>query len=124
MTLRAKCIGPFRAEARIGSVSAHLAQAEDWPDNVNAHIVGFVSNMDEWMAACDVIVTKAGPGTIAEATTRALPVMLSSFLPGQEKAGHLGSARNAARRVRYGWYTCGTYGGSTLLLCPVIKNVV
>lgn len=60
-------------------------KAEDWPDNVNAHIVGFVSNMDEWMAACDVIVTKAGPGTIAEATTRALPVMLSSFLPGQEK---------------------------------------
>jgi len=60
-------------------------KATQWPDNVRAHIVGFVSNMDEWMAACDVIVTKAGPGTIAEATTRALPVMLSSFLPGQEK---------------------------------------
>lgn len=36
------------------------------------------------MGAVDCIVTKAGPGTIAEATTRGLPVMLSAFLPGQE----------------------------------------
>ena len=40
--------------------------------------------MDEWMGAVDCIVTKAGPGTIAEATTRGLPIMLSAFLPGQE----------------------------------------
>ena len=45
---------------------------------------GFVSNMDEWMGAVDCIVTKAGPGTIAEAMTRGLPIMLSAFLPGQE----------------------------------------
>merc|ERR1712083_957120 len=32
----------------------------------------------------DCIVTKAGPGTIAEACIRGLPMMLSSFLPGQE----------------------------------------
>ncbi|CAN0380876.1 unnamed protein product [Laminaria digitata] len=42
--------------------------------------------MDEWMGAIDCIVTKAGPGTIAEATTRGLPpIMLSAFLPGQEE---------------------------------------
>jgi 1,2-diacylglycerol 3-beta-galactosyltransferase len=29
-------------------------------------------------------VTKAGPGTIAEAAAVGLPVMLTSFLPGQE----------------------------------------
>lgn len=45
---------------------------------------GFVSNMDEWMGAVDCIVTKAGPGTIAEAMIRGLPIMLSAFLPGQE----------------------------------------
>lgn len=45
---------------------------------------GFVSNMEEWMGAVDCIVTKAGPGTIAEATIRGLPIMLSAFLPGQE----------------------------------------
>jgi len=48
-------------------------------------VLGFVSNVHEWMSAADVIVTKAGPGTIAEACTRGLPVMLSSFLPCQEQ---------------------------------------
>ena len=37
------------------------------------------------MGASDCIVTKAGPGTIAEASTRGLPVMLFNFLPGQEE---------------------------------------
>lgn len=60
-------------------------EAVRWPKNVRAKIVGFVSNIDEWMVASDVIVTKAGPGTIAESCTRGLPVMLSSFLPGQER---------------------------------------
>ena len=31
-------------------------------------VMGFVDNMDEWMMASDVLVTKAGPGTIAEAS--------------------------------------------------------
>jgi len=48
------------------------------------HALGFVTQMSDYMAAADVLVTKAGPGTIAEASARALPVMLSSFLPGQE----------------------------------------
>lgn len=46
--------------------------------------MGFVNNMAEFMVAADVIVTKAGPGTIAESAAVGLPVMLSSFLPGQE----------------------------------------
>jgi 1,2-diacylglycerol 3-beta-galactosyltransferase len=37
------------------------------------------------MAACDGIVTKAGPGTIAEALVRGLPILLSGFIPGQEE---------------------------------------
>lgn len=59
-------------------------ESHDWPANVHAAITGFVSNMDEYMAAADCIVTKAGPGTIAEAATRGLPCLLSSYLPGQE----------------------------------------
>ncbi|CAM9781469.1 unnamed protein product [Ectocarpus sp. 12 AP-2014] len=55
-----------------------------WASNVHMHVKGFVSNMDEWMGAVDCIVTKAGPGTIAEAMIRGLPIMLSAFLPGQE----------------------------------------
>eukprot|EP00752_Nemacystus_decipiens_P009602 g8579.t1 len=62
-------------------------EAHPWPgegSGVNVRVLGFVSNMDEWMSAADLLVTKAGPGTIAEACTRGLPVILSSFLPGQE----------------------------------------
>lgn len=46
--------------------------------------LGFITNMPEYMVAADILVTKAGPGTIAEAASVGLPVMLTSFLPGQE----------------------------------------
>lgn len=57
----------------------------DWGSNINVHIYGFVNNMDEYMRASDILVTKAGPGTIAEASICGLPCILSSFLPGQEE---------------------------------------
>jgi 1,2-diacylglycerol 3-beta-galactosyltransferase len=47
-------------------------------------IRGFVSNMEEWMGASDCIITKAGPGTIAEAMIKGLPVILNNFIAGQE----------------------------------------
>ena len=54
------------------------------PDQkLNVIVKGFVNNIDEFMAASDCLVTKAGPGTIAESMTRGLPMVLSSFLPGQ-----------------------------------------
>ncbi|KAL7581226.1 hypothetical protein ACA910_006006 [Epithemia clementina (nom. ined.)] len=46
--------------------------------------LGFVTRMAEYMVAADVLVTKAGPGTIAEAAAVGLPVMLTSYIPGQE----------------------------------------
>lgn len=62
---------------------ANKLQSMSWPSNVNVKVKGFVNNIDEYMGASDCIVTKAGPGTIAEAMVRKLPVILSSFLPGQ-----------------------------------------
>lgn len=50
-----------------------------------AHILGFVDNVADWMHACDAVVTKAGPGTIAEACACGLPILLSGFIPGQEE---------------------------------------
>lgn len=49
-----------------------------------ARIAGYVEDMPLWMAAADLLVTKAGPGTIAEALVCGLPLVLSSFVPGQE----------------------------------------
>ena len=46
---------------------------------------GFVRNMHEWMYACDSIVTKAGPGTIAESLICGLPLVLNAFVPCQEE---------------------------------------
>jgi 1,2-diacylglycerol 3-beta-galactosyltransferase len=48
-------------------------------------VLGFVNNMAEWMRASDVVVSKAGPGTIAEALCCGLPLLLVWYLPGQER---------------------------------------
>jgi 1,2-diacylglycerol 3-beta-galactosyltransferase len=53
--------------------------------HVPATILGFVQNMPELMHAADVIVTKAGPGTICEALACGLPIILSGYVPGQEE---------------------------------------
>jgi len=53
--------------------------------HVPAKIFGFVQNMPELMHASDVIITKAGPGTICEALACTLPVILSGYVPGQEE---------------------------------------
>ncbi|HVQ43554.1 MAG TPA: glycosyltransferase [Candidatus Saccharimonadia bacterium] len=50
----------------------------------NVKVYGFVSNLDEMMRAADLIVTKAGPGTIVEALNSHLPLILYSKLSGQE----------------------------------------
>jgi 1,2-diacylglycerol 3-beta-galactosyltransferase len=52
----------------------------NWGDNVDIQFQGFVTNMDEYMKASDVLVTKAGPGTIAEASICGLPCMMFSYL--------------------------------------------
>ncbi|HEY0756545.1 MAG TPA: glycosyltransferase [Ktedonobacteraceae bacterium] len=52
---------------------------------VPAKIYGFVHNMPEMMHAADIIVTKAGPGSICEALACNLPIILSGFVPGQEE---------------------------------------
>jgi 1,2-diacylglycerol 3-beta-galactosyltransferase len=48
-------------------------------------VLGYVENMSEWMRASDVVVSKAGPGTIAEALCCGLPLLLVWYLPGQER---------------------------------------
>jgi 1,2-diacylglycerol 3-beta-galactosyltransferase len=48
-------------------------------------VLGFVDNMADWMRAADVVVTKAGPGTISEALCSGLPMLLTWYIPGQER---------------------------------------
>jgi 1,2-diacylglycerol 3-beta-galactosyltransferase len=48
-------------------------------------IHGFVQEMPDFMRAADVLITKAGPGTISEAFIAGLPMILYARLPGQEE---------------------------------------
>lgn len=57
-------------------------EAMTWP--VPTFIYGFVREMPDFMRAVDILVTKAGPGTISEALIAGLPMILYSRLPGQE----------------------------------------
>jgi 1,2-diacylglycerol 3-beta-galactosyltransferase len=57
-------------------------EARSWP--VPTFIYGFVREMPDFMRAADILVTKAGPGTISEALIAGLPMLLYSRLPGQE----------------------------------------
>ena len=42
--------------------------------------LGFLTNIPEYMVAADVLVSKAGPGTIAEAAAVGLPVMMTRYV--------------------------------------------
>jgi len=49
-------------------------------------VLGFVQDMPELLRACDLVVGKAGPGAIAEALATGVPLVLTSYLPGQERS--------------------------------------
>lgn len=57
---------------------------ERHPWEIPIRIYGFVNNMPELMSAADILLTKAGPGTISEAFAARLPVVLFDYIPGQE----------------------------------------
>jgi len=63
------------------SLKARL-DAISWP--MPTYTYGFVREMPDFMRASDILLTKAGPGTISEALNAGLPMILYSRLPGQE----------------------------------------
>jgi 1,2-diacylglycerol 3-beta-galactosyltransferase len=54
-----------------------------WP--IPTRIYGFTPDIPALMNAADVLVSKAGPTTVAEALARELPTVLSGFIPSQEE---------------------------------------
>ncbi|GAB0491381.1 hypothetical protein MMPV_002634 [Pyropia vietnamensis] len=95
------------------AVRQRVAAAPHVP-RVALTVTGFVTNMADWMRAADCLVTKAGPGTIAEALICGLPMVLSAYLPGQEAPnvpfvveGGVGVFRRRPReiaKVVAGWF--------------------
>ncbi len=52
---------------------------------IPVQITGFVRDMPRRMAAADLLITKAGPGTLAEGLAAQLPIFITGFIPGQEE---------------------------------------
>ncbi|HET7815033.1 MAG TPA: glycosyltransferase [Candidatus Baltobacteraceae bacterium] len=48
-------------------------------------VMGFTNKIPELMKTSDLLVTKAGPGTLAEANAAQLPVVVYDYVPGQER---------------------------------------
>lgn len=48
-------------------------------------VYGFTEDVASLMAESDIIITKGGPGSIAEALAMNLPMIIMSWLPGQEE---------------------------------------
>ena len=47
--------------------------------------IGFTDQIPEYFRAVDLLVTKAGPGSLAEANAAQLPVVVYDYVPGQER---------------------------------------
>lgn len=50
------------------------------------HLLGFVRNMQDWMSAADLVVTKPGGLTSSEALALGRPLVILQPIPGQEEA--------------------------------------
>ena len=48
-------------------------------------VLGFTNKIPEYFHAVDLLVTKAGPGALAEANAAQLPVVVYDYVPGQER---------------------------------------
>jgi processive 1,2-diacylglycerol beta-glucosyltransferase len=71
-------------------------------------VLGFTTEMHEWMAAADLLVTKPGGLTTAEALARGLPMVLVNPIPGQEERNadallESGAAVKANTRETLAW---------------------
>lgn len=63
-------------------------------------ITGFVDNVAEWMAVADVLISKPGGMTAAEALSSGLPLVIYRPIPGQEEGNsRFLLAQNAAMRA-------------------------
>lgn len=76
--LKGSVSSPMSPCSSMESLSAGASSVQVCP-------LGFVTNMAEHMVGADLLISKAGPGTIAEAASLGLPVLLTSYLPGQEE---------------------------------------
>lgn len=60
-------------------------QLEDVEWAMDTKVLGFTRDMPDWMAVANVLITKSGSNTLAEALVRGLPMILFERVGGQEQ---------------------------------------
>lgn len=84
-----RAVGQRAREAHVVAIAGHnrelYRELQSLSLPASLQVEGFVSDMEIWMRAADVLVTKAGPNTLAEAFVTGLPIVLYTALPGQEE---------------------------------------
>lgn len=66
-------------------VVAELAKGGNGPGRVEFRVLGYVEDMPAWMGAADLLVSKPGGMTSAEAMASGLPMVIYDPIPGQEE---------------------------------------
>ncbi|KAF8400476.1 hypothetical protein HHK36_013774 [Tetracentron sinense] len=84
---------------------------------IPVQVKGFANKMEECMGACDCIITKAGPGTIAEAMIRGLPIILNDYIAGQ--VNYLFEVGNVPYVVESG---CGKFSKSPKEIANIVAQ--
>jgi 1,2-diacylglycerol 3-beta-galactosyltransferase len=84
----AKAINEAGLEASLVVICGRNAELRHDLEKVNwqipVQLLGFTADMAALMAAADMVVTKAGPGSISEAFIAGLPIVIYARLAGQE----------------------------------------
>jgi processive 1,2-diacylglycerol beta-glucosyltransferase len=78
------------------------------------HTLGWVNNIQEWMAAADLLISKPGGSTLMEAAACSLPMLAFDPLPGNER-------RTAARIEKWG---VGLWVRDAERLAPAIERLL
>ena len=77
--------GPVQSVVVAGRDAALVARLRRLGAGTPTRVLGYVDDVRALMAAADLLVTKAGGMTLAEAMAAELPMLLYGSLPGQER---------------------------------------
>ncbi len=95
-----------------GRNEALKVRLEQLPWQLRTCIFGFTREMPDLMRCADILVTKAGPGTISEAQCAGLPMILYSRMDGAEE-GNVGYVTGSG---------CGLYAPHPDLVVQALKH--
>ena len=85
-------------------------KSQTW--NIPVHVYGFSKELPEFMQAADIVLTKAGPTTLCEAYQMGKPIIIFSYVPGQEKGNVIYTVETGA----------GVYASSSERVVGTLRN--